>query len=256
MRIVQLSDLHLRPGRLYSGIDPWAAWRLALDRVAALAPAADLLLLTGDLADDGQPETYRQLAASLQASHCQFAVLPGNHDHRAALRAAFAGQPWSHPELACQRVDCGEFTLLLIDSVIAGEEGGVFAEPQLAWLESHCPVNRRVLLAMHHPPLAVGILGMDAIACAGGERLAAWLATRTNVEAVLCGHVHRLVFAALAGCPVITAPSTVHQIALQGGPLAYTTEPGGLLVHDWLPAQTLRTHYLPLAAAPVVIYPA
>jgi 3',5'-cyclic AMP phosphodiesterase CpdA len=255
MRIVQLSDLHLRPGRLYSGIDPWAAWRLAIDRVATLAPAADLLLLTGDLADDGQPDTYRQLATSLQASGRQFAVLPGNHDHRAALRAAFAGQPWSHPELACQRVDCGEFTLLLIDSVIAGEEGGVFAEAQLAWLDSHCPVDRRVLLAMHHPPLAVGIAGMDAIACAGGERLAAWLANRINVEAVLCGHVHRLVCGSLAGRPVITAPSTVHQIALQDGALAYTTEPGGLLVHDWLPGQALRTHYLPLAAAPVVIYP-
>ncbi|PKO35530.1 MAG: phosphodiesterase [Betaproteobacteria bacterium HGW-Betaproteobacteria-7] len=256
MRIVQLSDLHLRPGRLYSGIDPWAAWGLALDRLATLVPAADLLLLTGDLADDGHPDTYRQLAESLLASRFQFAVLPGNHDHRAELRAAFAGQPWSHPELACQRVDCGEFTLLLIDSMIPGEEGGVFAEGQLAWLDSRCPGDRRVLLAMHHPPLAVGIAGMDAIACAGGERLAAWLADWPNVEAVLCGHVHRLVFGSLAGRPVITAPSTVHQVALGEGPLAYTTEPGGLLVHDWLPGQALRTHYLPLAAAPVVVYPA
>lgn len=255
MRIVQLSDLHLRPRPLYSGIDPWAAWRLALDRVAALAPAADLLLLTGDLADDGRPDTYRQLAESLQASRCQFAVLPGNHDRRAELRTAFAGQAWSHPELACQRVDVGEFTLLLIDSVIAGKEGGVFAEAQLAWLAVHCPADRRVLLAMHHPPVAVGIAGMDAIGCSGGERLAAWLTTRPNVEAVLCGHVHRLVVGALAGRPVITAPATVHQIALQDGPLAYTMEAGGLLVHDWLPEQALRTHYLPLAAAAVVVYP-
>lgn len=256
MRIVQLSDLHLRPGLLYSGIDPWAAWRLALDRVATLVPAADLLLLTGDLADDGQPDTYRQLAASLQASGRPFAVLPGNHDDRVELRAAFAEQPWSHPELACQRLDCGEFTLLLIDSVVAGEEGGIFAEAQLAWLQSHCPEDRRILLAMHHPPLAVGIAGMDAIGCSGGDRLATWLASRPNVEAVLCGHVHRLVFSVLAGRPVITAPSTVHQIALQEGPLAYTTEPGGLLVHDCLPGKALRTHYLPLAAAPVVVYPA
>lgn len=255
MRIVQLSDLHLRPGTLYSGIDPWAAWQAALERVAALLPVPDLLLLTGDLADDAAPATYRRLAASLHASGYAHAVLPGNHDERRRLRAAFPQQAWSHPELACQRIDHGEFTLLLLDSVIAGAEGGLFAEAHLDWLEQHCPDGRRVVLALHHPPLAVGIAGMDAIACAGGERLAAWLAGRPNVEAVLCGHVHRPVFTTLAGRPLLTAPSTVHQIALQDGPLAYTPEPGGLLVHDWQAGRALRTHYLPLAAAPVVVYP-
>jgi 3',5'-cyclic-AMP phosphodiesterase len=256
MRIVQISDLHLRPGPLCSGIDPWAAWQAARQRVADMVPVPDLLLLSGDLADDGQPETYRRLADSLREAGLPFAVLPGNHDCRLALRAAFSGQAWGHPELACQRVDCAEFTLLLLDSVIPGEEGGHFDDDHLAWLNRHCPGDRRVLLALHHPPVAVGIAGMDAIACSGSERLAAWLAGRPNVEAVLCGHVHRPVFTALAGRPVLTAPSTVHQIALQDGPLAYTTEPGGLLVHDWLPGQPLRSHYLPLAAAPVVVYPA
>ncbi len=256
MRIVQLSDLHLRPGLLYSGIDPWAAWQAALDRVAGLSPPADLLLLTGDLADDAAPATYRRLVESLRAAGYPHAVLPGNHDDPAALRAAFADQAWSHPALACQRVDHAEFSLLLLDSVIAGEEGGRFANDHLAWLDRHCPGQRRVLLALHHPPLAVGIAGMDAIACAGGERLAAWLAGRPNVEALLCGHVHRLICSTLAGRPLLTAPSTVHQIALQDGPLAYTVEPGGLLVHDWEAGQTMRTHYLPLAAAPVVAYPA
>jgi 3',5'-cyclic AMP phosphodiesterase CpdA len=219
-------------------------------------PAADLLLLTGDLADDGAADTYARLAATLQASGVAHAVMAGNHYDRGRLRAAFPDNAWSHPELACQRVDRDGFTLLLLDSVIAGEDGGIFGEAQLAWLNRHCPEQRRVLLAMHHPPFAVGIAGMDAIGCVGGERLAVWLAGRPNVEAVLCGHVHRHVTSALRGRVLMTAPSTVHQIALQDGPLAYTTEPGGLLVHDWAPGLPLRTQYLPLAAAPVVVvYP-
>lgn len=253
MRIVQLSDLHLRPGSLYSGIDPWAAWRQALDRAAALAP--DLLLITGDLADDGAAATYQQLAESLRASGFAHAVLPGNHDERAALRAAFAGQHWSHRELACQRVDVGEFTLLLLDTMIAGVPGGEFTPAQEAWLNQHCPRERRVLLAMHHPPTAVGIPILDTIACANSDRLAAWLAGRPHVEAIFCGHVHRLVLTTLAGRPLMIAPSTVHQIALQDGPLAYTLEPPGFLIHDGLPGQPLRSHYLPLATAPVINYP-
>ena len=52
-----------------------------------------------------------------------------------------------------------------------------------------------------------------------------------------------------AGKPALTAPATIHQIALQDGPLAWTAEPGGLLVHDFDPGEPPRTHYLPVAAA-------
>lgn len=252
MRIVQLSDLHLRPGLLYSGLDPWACLAGALARAAALRP--DCLLLSGDLADDAAPATYARLAGELAAAGLPYAVLPGNHDERAALRAAFPGQAWSHPELACQRVAVGDVILLLLDSVVAGEEGGAVGPAHLAWLTQQCPAAGRVVLALHHPPFAIGVPGMDAIACRGEGRLAAWLADRPQVEAVLCGHVHRHVTTSFAGRPAQTAPATVHQIALQEGPLAYTLEAGGLLVHDLLPSLPMRTHYLPLAAAPVHVY--
>lgn len=254
MRIVQLSDLHLCPGLLYSGLDPWACLAQALARAAALQPRLDCLLLSGDLADDAAPATYARLADELAAAGLPYAVLPGNHDERAALRTAFPGQAWSHPELACQRVDVGDVTLLLLDSVIAGEEGGEVGAAHVEWLERHCPAGRRVVLALHHPPFAIGVPGMDAIACRGEARLADWLAGRPQVEAVLCGHVHRHVMTCFAGRLAQTAPSTVHQIALQDGALAYTLEAGGLLVHDLPPGLPLRTHYLPLAVAPVQVY--
>ena len=253
MRIVQISDLHLRPGLLYSGIDPWCALRQALDRVAGLAP--DLLLLSGDLADDGESATYRQLADWLEDSGWRYAVLPGNHDVRAPFLSAFAGQAWAHGRLACQRVDCGEVSLLLVDTLIPGAEGGEVGGEHLDWLEAHCPATGRVVLVLHHPPFRVGIAGMDAIGCQGAPALAAWLSGKPQVEMMLCGHVHRHVVTAFAGRPAMTAPATVHQIAFQDGPLAYTTEPGALLVHDCLPGEPWRTQRLPLTRAPVTVYP-
>ena len=254
MRIVQLSDLHMQPAPLCSGVDPWLVWEVARDRITALDPAPDLLLLSSDLANDGAAATYARLAAALAAVGRPFALLPGNHDERAALRAAFPDQAWGGGGLLCQRVDCADLTLLLLDTLVAGEEWGDFGDAHLAWLDAHCPAGRRVVVAMHHPPCAIGIAGMDRIACRGGERLAAWLAGRPQVEAVWCGHVHRPVVSVFAGKVLLTAPSTVHQIALTDGPLAWTAEPPGLLVHDWLPGCPLRTHYLPVVAAPVVPY--
>lgn len=254
MRIVQLTDLHLRPTPLYSGVDPWLAWQQALLRLASLIPRPDLLLLTGDLADDALPASYQRLADSLAEAAYDYAVLPGNHDDRMALRLAFPGQHWSDENLDCQRVDRGDFTLLLLDTLIPGAEGGEIGPAHLAWLDRQCPDRRRVILVLHHPPFVVGIAGMDAIGCAGGALLAAWLAGRPQVEMLLCGHVHRHITTCFAGRIAMTAPATVHQIALQDGPLAWTLEPAGMLVHDCLPGQPVRSHYLPLAPAAVQVY--
>lgn len=251
MRIVQISDLHLQSRPLFGEIDPWAALAQALNRSAGLQ--ADALLLSGDLAEAGDAATYARLAAMLAGQPLPLALLPGNHDQRAALHAAFPGY-WENPDLLCRRCDLGPLTLLLLDSLVPGQPWGEIGPAQVRWLDANCPAQRRSVVVLHHPPFAVGIAGMDEIGCRGSGELADWLLRRPQVEAVWCGHVHRPVFTSFAGKMAATAPSTVHQIALQDGPLAWTPEAPGLLVHDLLPGEPVRSHYLPLQAAPVFPY--
>lgn len=259
MRIAQLSDLHLvpPPGRLYGRVDTAAALATALARLIALDPLPDLLLFSGDLVDRGDPEDYAYLARCLAPLPFPYRLMPGNHDCREALMAAFPAQDWVRPRCH-QRVDTPTGVLLLLDTVVPGEEGGRVDQESLAWLEAACPAEGRVLLFMHHPPFAIGIPGMDAIACRGSELLAHWLERHPNVEAVLCGHVHRSVSTTFAGRPALTAPSPAHQIALDftAAPedLAYTLEPGGFLLHLWQPGTPLLTHLVPCQAAAVQRY--
>lgn len=256
MKIAQFSDLHLTADAqlLYDTVDTEAAFHTALQRLKALDPLPDFLILTGDLANEGDGRTYGRLRKVLAGLALPYAVMPGNHDSRAELRAAFPGQAWAGEPLCCQRRDVGAGTVLLLDSIVPGKEGGEIADAQIAWLEAACPDEQPVLLCQHHPPFDIGIAGMDAIRCRGETRLADWLNRRPNVAALLCGHVHRFVATTFAGRPAFTAPSTAHQIALQSGPLAYTLEPGGFLLHDWQPGARLLTHYVPVARAPVHVY--
>ena len=244
MRIVQLSDLHLSESPLYGIVDTLGALDLAMQRLLA-SPPPDLLLISGDLVSAGRRAEYRLLGERLDGLPFPVALLPGNHDDRAALRSMFPGQAWEAPPLCCQRILLGRGCLLLVDTVVPGEEWGDIGDVQIDWLDLACPREHPVLLVLHHPPFAVGIPGMDAIRCRGEARLARWLAHHDGVEALLCGHVHRFVCTTFARRPALTAPSPAHQMALQDGPLAFTLEPGGYLVHDWSPGERLLTHYVP-----------
>lgn len=256
-RIVQLSDLHLRaPGRrLYGRVDTAGALVRAIARIDALTPRPDLVVLSGDLTDAGAADEYAHLRERLAALAVPYATMPGNHDDRAGLRAAFPEQPWAAGELAQQRRECDAGDLLLVDTLVPGEEGGAVGAAQLAWLDANARADRDALLFLHHPPVRTGIAGMDAIGLAGADALAAWLTRHPRVRAVFCGHVHRAIFTAFAGRPLAIAPSPAHQMALDlsgdASALAWTMEPGGMLLIDWPAGGEPVAHLLPVAAAAV-----
>ncbi len=92
MLIAQISDPHIRPaGQLYQGVaDSNRMFEEAIDHLHGLDRKPDLVLLTGDLVDDGRPDEYAQVRHLLAKLTIPYLVIPGNHDHRENFRAAFA----------------------------------------------------------------------------------------------------------------------------------------------------------------------
>src|SRR4051794_32914844 len=90
-RIIQLTDLHLTssPGRRSWGADVWKNLHRALDHVREEMESVDLLVLTGDLANQRRPETYARLREAVGEWIDRLRVLPGNHDNREMVRGAF-----------------------------------------------------------------------------------------------------------------------------------------------------------------------
>ncbi|MFX6808026.1 metallophosphoesterase, partial [Acinetobacter baumannii] len=65
MLIAQITDLHLGLSGGYAGDHNGARLARVLDALVALAPRPDLLLVTGDLVENGDLASYRQLHAAL-----------------------------------------------------------------------------------------------------------------------------------------------------------------------------------------------
>lgn len=244
MLIAQITDPHIKPaGRLaYRRVDTATCLARAVEAVNSLAPAPDLVLLTGDLVDFGTKDEYGLLLELLEPLRAPLFPIPGNHDTRAGIAGAF-------PHVA-RRTGAGDFfqyavedwpvRLIGLDTMLPGSGGGELCAGRLAWLEARLgeQPDRPTIVFQHHPPFATGIGHMDRIGLAGAAAEAEVIRRHPQVERILCGHLHRPIQARWAGTIASTAPSTAHQVALDlrgDAPSAFTLEPPGFQLHLWDP---------------------
>jgi 3',5'-cyclic-AMP phosphodiesterase len=252
MLVAHLSDTHARPegAFAYGIVDTNAALARAVDAVLALRPRPDAVLISGDLAHEGLAEEYRVLRRQLdRLAPVPVHVVPGNHDRRDELRAAFPDRPRlrEHPVFVQYAADLGPLRLLALDTVVPGRDHGELCPERLAWLDARLAEapDRPALVMMHHPPIACGIGHMDDIACRDADALGGVIGRHRHVERVLCGHHHRPIQARWRGTLVSVAPSVAHQVALDlepGAEAAFTLEPPAFHVHRWTPGVGLVTH--------------
>ncbi|KVP90750.1 metallophosphatase [Burkholderia ubonensis] len=254
MLLAQISDLHIkRPGQLaYQRVDTAAALARCIARLNALEPRPDAVLITGDLVDFGRDDEYRHLRDLLAPLEIPYYLMVGNHDDRAALRRAFADRPeWQDGEFVQYAFDVGAVRVLALDSQVPGASAGDLCDARLAWLAAQLDAarDRPVIVALHHPPFASGIGHMDALrlAPAAAAKLDALLRGYPNVERVLCGHVHRTMFARFGGTIASAVPAPAHQVAFDlrdNAPSAFRLEPPAFAVHRHTPDAGVITHHV------------
>ena len=235
MRILQLSDTHLVAADqgLVRRLPALAHFERALQVGSAMNP--DLVLVTGDLCQDESWGGYVRLRRALsQIVRCQIALLPGNHDHPLLLDAVLGRTCATAPaDLLIRGV-----RLLLLSSHRVGSAAGALGSLQLQWLAQslHCSERRDMplVVALHHPPIAIGDPGMDAIRLLDHACLEELLRPHRALRAVLFGHIHQHwqgSWTTRPDVPLFGCPSTLCSFrAVQACPLGRADDPGGRLI--------------------------
>lgn len=250
MLIAQITDFHIgAPGKKVGGqIDTADFLKRAVAHVNALDPQPEVVLATGDLANVGTADEYRYVRELLAPITLPLYVIPGNHDNRETMRAAFSDHAYLPREGFLQyAIDDYPLRLIALDTLIQGEEGGELRPESLAWLEARLAEARDkpTVVIMHHQPFWTGMHYMDNIGLADPAAFRDVIARHNQVERVLCGHMHRAIETRFAGTVATTCPSTAHQVALDLRPnveAAWTYEPPGFQLHLWRAETGLVSH--------------
>lgn len=231
--LAQLSDTHFNMGaRNYERTERVMAF------LAELPQRPDIILVTGDIADEGEIQEYQQARAALVAD-VPVLILPGNHDDRGNMRTVLFDESSSYAPIN-QAYSGDGITLALLDSSIPGKPEGLLEDETYTWLTellAITPADDVVLIAMHHPPVPVQSTVVDPIRLTNPERLAEIVAADDRILAVLTGHVHSGLMTSFAGKPLIVAPSVSSTIGCEWE----TAAPGHVPI-DFAPDPSLVFH--------------
>ncbi len=260
MLIVQLTDLHVcAVGELCNRVSETNMFtERAFRTVAAMNPAPDVVVITGDLTESGMPAEYANLATLIRR-HLPMPVfvVPGNHDRRDKFRRELAHLPGvtGDPVYVQYAVDEYPVRLVMLDTVVFGYGHGELRGEQLAWLDRTLAAvqDKPTMIGMHHPPFACGIAHMDRIALRDAEAFTAVIARHKQVRRIICGHHHRPIFTQLAHTIASISPSVAHQLELALDPDdkgAFNFEPPAFHLHRWTPADGFVTHMAYVEAFP------
>ena len=212
IRILQITDTHLfaQKSETLLGVNTWSSYQAVLEAIAAQQRPCDLIVATGDLAQDHTPEAYQHFAQGIAAFSAPCVWLPGNHDFQPAMFSALQEAGIS----PAKQVMCGEkWQILLLDSQVFGVPHGELSEYQLEWLEAKLAENadRFTLLLLHHHPLPAGCSWLDQHSLRNAGELDAVLGHFPNVRHLLCGHIHQEQDLDWNGRRLLATPSTCVQ---------------------------------------------
>lgn len=252
MLIAHISDFHVfasKPETPLVRLDAERAARRVVADLARFAPALDAVAFTGDLTDGGSPEDYALLRDILAPLSMPVFMVPGNHDKRATLRAAFADRlPFGAETFLNYETRIGGMRLLALDTLVEGRGDGALHPESLSWLaEKLSPATAEpTIVLLHHPPFPSGIGSLDRAALtAGGEEMAQLVRAYPQPLILLAGHIHRPfkaiwngAYCAVAGSPAfqiaLDLTATPHEPGLVDEPFAYFVyriENGDVAVH-------------------------
>ena len=255
--IAQITDTHV-------GFEPEAGenefnfvrFRNVLGHLLSQPVQPDILILSGDLTDGGQPECYKRIHELV--SDCPFPVhvIPGNHDSREEMLKAFPDCPVVDG-FAQFAIQLDDLRVLCLDSFEPGRHGGAFCETRAAWLTSELEAHpdTPTVIFMHHPPAVAGIEWMDPRPQeAWFQRFRKTVRGHKQIVSIQAGHLHRPMHSVVEGIPLSVTPAVAPAVALDLRPMdaevadkrpIVAAEPPFYSLHLWKDG-SLVSHFQPV----------
>jgi len=242
LRMLHLTDFHLFEdveGEIY-GVKTDRTFRATLARALDSGTShIDGILVTGDIAEDGQTATYRRFRDEILDAGPPVLCIPGNHENRAPLAEILSVPPL---QLGGAR-RFGGWHVVMLDSHVPGRDDGLLSGDELDRLDRELAGagDSHVLVCVHHQPVPVGSPWLDAYGLGNAAEFLKRIDSHGNVRAVLFGHVHQATDRMRDGVRMLRTPSTCAQFTPRTERCVMDLAPPGYRWLELMPDGNIRT---------------
>ena len=210
LQLIQFTDSHLleQPEKHFAGISPIASLKAVIKHLKATTDLndIDLIINTGDVAQDSNTVTYQQYLELLNSLDTPHFLIRGNHDD---------GVDFPKPDAKDEPIVvlCGPWCFILLNSQADHCIYGEISQAHLTRLNELLIEYQdyHTVITLHHHTFAVGSAWLDQHILKNSAELLACITPHQNVKLVLCGHVHQTSEYQHAHIHFMSSPSTFVQ---------------------------------------------
>jgi 3',5'-cyclic-AMP phosphodiesterase len=217
--VLQLPDLHLfaEPQGLFKNIRTRDSFSRVLSHVQQHYSNPDVIVITGDLAQDGKPETYQFIADALRVFSAPVYYVLGNHDQPDIVKPVYPLEPIRADRYCVPN----HWQIILIDSNHRPMPDSYEGEVSEAELQRITELTRKhgekwTLIAMHQNLPEHRDRGV-AVEVRNHQKVMHHLEQSPNIKLVLSGHVHQEFVIVQNGICYFSTPATGYQSESKSG---------------------------------------
>ncbi len=193
VRLVQITDPHLfaDENALLAGMNCNEGLRDVISLVQQHEPQAQLILCTGDIAQDASVAAYQRFQAMISSLGVPQRWIAGNHDMPHVISEALG----KDSPLLEKSLQLGRWKIILLNSCLEGHIYGLLPQSELDFLSRELRQadadGSHILIAVHHNPVPVAAAWLQNHSLKNSAELLAVTDRHKSVRCILFGHIHQ-----------------------------------------------------------------
>lgn len=209
--ILQISDLHVLPhsSDKLLGVATEHYFKQALQQAFEEDGQFDLILVSGDLAQDPCLASYMRILDTLTHYQTKTVCLAGNHDDWPLMQKVL-----NKNGVSCERqVLFANWQLINLNSQKLTDPGGFLLQSELDFLVECLAAepNRHAIIAVHHHCTLSNSAWLDTMVISNSYDFFKCLSPYPQVKVITTGHIHQLLETQEQGITILGVPSTCFQ---------------------------------------------
>ena len=211
MKIIQITDLHLRCDKDYSvfDINTFQSARIIIDHISQVHKDLNALVISGDISDDETSESYSNLLELTDQIDTKIYLMPGNHDSiKEIKKCASIGKVKSELYFADDN-----WIYFMFNTKKDNSPNGLLKQDEIDIFTDMLRKNedKYFMIFLHHHPVEIGSPTMDKMIIENANILLDLIRKNKSIRGVSWGHIHNVFETNINNAKLFSTPSTCYQ---------------------------------------------